>query len=151
MEKIIYVDLENESDLFEKYNKNIVSEELINYIIKNSIHIDNETKIKIVINTKIKGIDIVSLIKEGLIFEHQKSIKEHERNNIIQILYLILGIFAIFLSTLINETIFKEIILIGGWVLIWTMVEMELFQDNKNKLKRHILKRLIASEIILKK
>lgn len=151
MEKIIDVDLENESDLFEKYNKNIVSEELINYIIKNSIHIDNETKIKIVINTKIKGIDIVSLIKEGLIFEYQKSIKEHERNNIIQILYLILGIFAIFLSTLINETIFKEIILIGGWVLIWTMVEMELFQDNKNKLKRHILKRLIASEIILKK
>lgn len=151
MEKVIDVDLESENDLYEKYNKNIVSEELINYIIKNSIHIDNETKIKIVINTKIKGIDIVSLIKEGLIFEYQKSIKEHERNNIIQILYLILGIFAIFLSTIINETIFKEIILIGGWVLIWTMVEMELFQDNKNKLKRHILKRLIASEIILKK
>ena len=85
MEKIIDVDLESENDLYEKYNKNIVSEELINYIIKNSIHIDNETKIKIVINTKIKGIDIVSLIKEGLIFEYQKSIKEHERNNIIQI------------------------------------------------------------------
>ena len=41
MEKVIDVDLESENDLYEKYNKNIVSEELINYIIKNSIHIDN--------------------------------------------------------------------------------------------------------------
>lgn len=38
MEKILQIDLESKEDLFEKYNKNIVSKELIEYIIKATPH-----------------------------------------------------------------------------------------------------------------
>ena len=44
--------------------------------------------------------------------------------------------------------IFKEIILIGGWVLIWEMIELEIFSDVKEKRKRIILKKILNSEFI---
>lgn len=146
-EKIIKIDLVSKEDLYEKYNKNNVSRELIDYIIENSINLMKKDKIKIVIDNQLEE-KAIPLIIEGLKREYNKCILNYNKSNFKQIVYLIVGIIALFISTLIEKTVLKEIVLIGGWVLIWTMVELEISYDIQNKHRRKILKKLLHSEII---
>lgn len=63
------------------------------------------------------------MIKEGLKEEYNKSLKNRHDNNVEQLFFLFLGILFIFLSTLIKEeTIWKELLLISGWVPILEMI-----------------------------
>ncbi len=151
MEKIIEIDLNNKYDLIDKYNEKKVTHEIIEYIIKQAKPIKNR-RTKIIINNKCKiDKDISKLIKEGLEEEYDRSLEEHNTNNIKQILFLILGITFIFLSTLIDEgVIWKEVLLISGWVPIWEMIEVELFPDVDGRRKRLLIKKILNSEIIVK-
>lgn len=153
MEKIIEVYLHDKYDLVEKYNENKLSKELIEYITKQAIPVGKNDKIKIVLNVKCDNMDrdCTELLKVGLSEEYNRIIKEHEITNIKQFCLLILGIIFLFLSTLINdETIWKEILLIIGWVPIWEAVDIELFSDIKSKRKKRIIKKLLNSEIVQK-
>ena len=153
MEKIIEVYLHDKYDLVEKYNENKLSKELIEYITKQAIPVGKNDKIKIVLNIKCDNMDrdCTKFLKEGLIEEYNRIIKEHEITDIKQFCLLILGIIFLFLSTLINdETIWKEILLIIGWVPIWEAVDIELFSDIKSKGKKKIIKKLLNSEIVQK-
>lgn len=147
MEKIIAIDIINEDDLLEKYNKKKVSKDLISYIIESTPSFKNKDTFKIKINNRIKT-SCVQLIIDGLKEEYQKSVNTHRRNNIIQIIYLLVGIIVLSISNIIEKVIFKEIVLIGGWVLIWSMVELEIFSDTSGRRKRRVLKKLLNSEII---
>lgn len=145
--KVIEIDITNKEDLYEKYNKKVVSKDLINYMIESIPHFNKSDKLKIVINNSTsEKINCTKLIKDGLNNEYNKSLLKYHKTNIVQLIYLIIGIIALILSTLINGTIFKEIILIGAWVLIWEMIELELFSDTQEKKKRIILKKLLDSE-----
>ncbi len=150
MEKIIEIDLNNKYDLIDKYNEKKISNEIIEYIIKQAKFLRNK-QLKIIINKKcIIDKDIVKLIREGLEEEYARSLEEHNTNNIKQILFLILGVTFIFLSTLIDEgVIWKEVLLISGWVPIWEMIEVELFPDVDGRRKRKLIKKLLNSEIIV--
>lgn len=147
MEKIIAIDIINEDDLLEKYNKKKVSKDLISYIIESTPSFKNKDTFKIKINNRIKT-SCVQLIIDGLKEEYQKSVNTHRRNNIIQIIYLLVGIIVLSISNIIEKVIFKEIVLIGGWVLIWSMVELEIFSDTSGRRKRRFLRKLLNSEII---
>lgn len=68
----------------------------------------------------------------------------------IQLIYLVVGVLIIFLSTLINGEVFREVTLICGWVLIWATVELEIFSDIEGRKRRKKLKKLLNSEIIIK-
>ena len=145
--KVIEIDITNKEDLYEKYNKKVVSKDLINYMIESIPHFNKSDKLKIVINNSTsEKINCTKLIKDGLNNEYNKSLLKYHKTNIVQLIYLIIGIIALILSTLVNVTIFKEIILIGAWVLIWEMIELELFSDTQEKKKRIIIKKLLDSE-----
>ena len=147
--KVIEIDITNKEDLYEKYNKKVVSKDLINYMIESIPHFNKSDKLKIVINNSTsEKINCTKLIKDGLNNEYNKSLLKYHKTNIVQLIYLIIGIIALILSTLVNVTIFKEIILIGAWVLIWEMIELELFSDTQEKKKRIILKNLRKKEKI---
>lgn len=152
MEKIIEVDLHDKFDLVEKYNENKISNELIEYIIKEAIPVNKNEKIKIVINLKCNtDRNCIEILKEGLVEEYFKSIKRHKITEIKQICLLIIGIIFLFLSTLINEqVIWKEILLITGWVPIWEVVDQTLFSDITDNGKRKIIKKILDSEIIVR-
>lgn len=134
----------------EKYNDNIVSKDLINYILQQSKFINKKDKIKIVIN-KTFDKSVVNIIKQGLTDEYLLTLKKRNINNIEQIIFLILGIFCLFFSATIDMAIFKEIVLIGGWVLIWETIELELFSDSQIKRNKMILKKLLKSDFVEKK
>lgn len=149
MEKIIEIDLFEEKDLLEKYNRKKVSKKLIDYIIESASYFEKKDSIKIIINNHIIGNELcIDLITEGLTNEYNKSLKNHFHTNIIQIIYLIMGFIILFLSTLIDAEVFREVVLIGGWVLIWAMIELEIFSDMEGRKRRRLLKKLINSEMV---
>ena len=84
MEKIIEIDIHDKYDLVEKYNEDKIANGLIDYIVKESLPINKNEKIKIIINIKCKNIDkdCTKFLKEGLTQEYNKSLKEHKINQI---------------------------------------------------------------------
>ena len=46
-----------------------------------------------------------------------------------------------------NIEVWREILLISGWVPIWEMVKIELFPDVEGRIKRKIINKLLKSEI----
>lgn len=150
MKNIIRVDLENRNDLLEKYNKNIVSRDLINYIIDNvPVFAKNET-LTIVINSRIDNQkECISLIKKGLQEEYDKNVFLYRQNNLKQIVFLLIGILILLISTVVDGMVFKELASVGVWVMFWNMIETELFEDRNIKIKKKKLKRLLSSEIVV--
>lgn len=151
MGKEIKIDIVNKKDLLEKYNENKVSRDVIEYLIKEAMLAEKEDKIEIIVNKdkEILSEDCKELIKNGLKDEYKRSLETEHDNNIKQLYFLILGIILLFFSTQIKEDgIWKEILLISGWVPIWEMVKIELFPDVQGRIKRRYIKKLLKSEII---
>lgn len=150
MEKIIEVDISCNENLYEKYNKKIVSKDLINYLVLSTPMFSKKDKLKVIINNETKENDVIRLIKEGLLKEYKNSLNRRIRNNIIQFVYLLIGIFGLYISTLITEAVFKEVVLIGGWVFICALLEIELITDRKGRIKRKTLQKLLKGEFVEK-
>ena len=150
MEKIIEADILDLDDFFEKYNKELVSRDLINYILENTKDSLDSDKIKIVLNKKIKK-ELGDILRNSFKVEYQKMVNEHFNNNKKQVIYFLIGIVMLVISRILNDkALIEELFLIGGWVLIWQTVEIEFFGDTLNHKKRKLLKKLITSEIIEK-
>ena len=148
MEKIIEADILNLNDFFEKYNKELVSRDLINYILDISKDVQDNDVIKIVLNKKI-DLPLADILKDSLKTEYQRILKEHFHNNKMQVIYFLIGIVMLVISRILNDrALLEELFLIGGWVLIWQTVEIEFFRDTLNHRKRKLLKKLMNSEII---
>lgn len=151
MKKIIEIDLINKEDIFDKYNKKNISNDLIEYIINETLKFDKKEDISFVINNRIEDKEkYIDFIKSGLKKEMEKTKIIHRDNNFIQIIYFVMGIFLLSLSMLVERTILKELILIGGWVLIWEMIEIEIISDMNIFKRRRVLKKLLNSEFIEK-
>ena len=148
MEKIIEIDLTKEEDLFEKYNQKQLSNELIEYILKEaSLKLNKEDTITIIINNYTNNQNIKELLETKFKNEYNMTALKQMRNIFIQLVYLLVGMLALFISAMVKDTIFKEIVLIGGWVLIWYMIEIGIFSDNELRRKRKLLKRLLNGKI----
>lgn len=149
MEKVIDVDIMDLDDFFSKYNKELVSRELIKFILDNAKEVDGD--ITIVLNKKIDK-PLEDILRNSLKTEYNLMIKEHFNNNKMQVIYFLVGIIMLVISRILNDRVLlEELFLIGGWVLIWQTVEIEFFRDIDNKRKRKLLKKLINSKIIEKK
>lgn len=142
----VYVD--NNITLFETYNKNIISRNLIDYLLDQTVRIKRKENINLIIHVTKETKGCSSLIQNRLKAEYQKNLRIHSIINIKQVTLLLLGLILLFISTLIKDTeVFHEAILIGAWVPIWEAVELELITDTKEKRKRIRLKKLMKAKI----
>lgn len=150
LEKVVEIDLLEESAFLEKYNKQIVSRELLEYLKNQAAIMNNKDKIKIVIHRKCRmPNNYIEILKNALISEYIYYRKRIHYNNIIQVIFLICGFMLLLLSHGMKKfEVLEEILLISGWVFIWEMIEMELFSDSKNIHNRRIIKKLLKSEIV---
>ncbi len=142
--KNITVDLKREEDLYSKYNNN-VSRDLIDYLISEARYTKGDIKVTINTNFDISNIDL--LIKAGL----QKMSNETRKIDIIhdmkQVMFLMIGVLFLIISSFIFYDVIKEIIVIAGWVAIWEVVDISLNVDSKTRASRKIIKRLMNSKI----
>lgn len=149
MEKILRLDLNSKDDLFERYNSNKVSKEVIQYMIDTVPVMKKNDTLKVVINNKIKGnIRCAELIKQALDEACEKNDFRFRNTNMKQFTFLIMGIIALIVASVINWDVLKEIVIIGAWVLLWDAVEMEIVDDISNRKRKRILKKILSSEFI---
>lgn len=149
MKKIIEIDIVSKDDLYESYNRKKVSHELINYLMETANTIRKKDKVEIIINNKTEDKSL-NIIKKGLEEEIKKSKERHKRTNIMQVVYFIVGILALSISTQIPIEIFRELTIICGWVLIWTIIELEMYNDVAERKRRRLLRKLLKSKFIEK-
>lgn len=147
MKKSLKIDILNEGDLTGKYNVDKVETELINYLIDSSMILEKKEIKEIIINNH-TNIEAQELIKEGLRDIYLKTFKQHRLIDKKQLLYIVIGIIAIAVSSIITHDILKEISLIGGWVFVWSAIELEITSDFKVFRERKIIERLLQCEII---
>lgn len=149
MEKILLIDLDEKDDLFERYNKNKVSKDLIQYMIDVMPVLKKDDSLKVVINNRIKGdIHCSELIKKALDEACINNDFRFRLSNMRQMSFFIVGIFALIIASMIDLEILKEIIIIGAWVLLWDAVEMEIEDDINNRKRNKKLKKILNSEFI---
>lgn len=150
MEKVIEVAIQEKEDLVEKYSDKKVRKELIEYILDEAMDTNKKDEIKIVITKKFNTVkDYSSLIIQGFKREYEQSLKLHHLTDLKQFAFLIWGILSLFISTKVSDTgIWEELFLIGGWVPLWEMIDLEIFSDIQEKRKRKILKKLINAKIV---
>lgn len=149
MEKILLIDLDEKDNLFERYNKNKVSKDLIQYMIDVMPVLKKDDSLKVVINNRIKGdIHCSELIKKALDEACINNDFRFRLSNMRQMSFFIVGIFALIIASMIDLEILKEIIIIGAWVLLWDAVEMEIEDDINNRKRNKKLKKILNSEFI---
>ena len=149
MEKILEIDLDKKEDLFDCYNKKKVSKELIQYILDSTPKLKKGDTLKVVINNGIKGnIKCAELIKKALDDSFIKNEYKSHTNNVKQLSFLIMGVIALCLSSIIKFDVLKEVVIIGAWVLLWDAVEIEIVDDIINKKKMIAIKKLLSSEFV---
>jgi len=151
VERIIEIDIKNYEDLVEKYNDSVVSNDLIKYLLSQAEYVSNKENIKFVVDKHFEtDINIEGLIKKTLKDKYLFSFKKSYINDILQIIFFVLGVLCLFFSIIIANEIIKEIVLIGGWILIWEMLDLLLFSDSKIKRDRRILKKLLRTKFEVK-
>lgn len=149
MKKIIEVNILEENDLYEKYNKKVASRDLINYLVESMPFFKKKDIIKIIIKNNLSyDVEIAEVIKRALKEEYDDLKYQYNQNNLIQIISFCLGFFVIFISTKIFDEVFRELTLILGWVFIYSLIESEIFVDNSIKRRIRKIRKLLSSEII---
>lgn len=150
MERVIEIDITDKYQLVEKYNDKTVSKELIKYIIDEAMDTKKKDSVKIVISKKFQtSKSCKTLIIEGLKKEYDESLRLHHLIDMKQYFFLVWGIIALAIASKISdESMWKEVLLVGGWVPLWEMIDLEIFSDADERKKRKVLKKLLASEIV---
>lgn len=149
----IKIELNNISEVFNKFNSDMINQELDNYIIS---FCENKFFRKKGITLEVYGIND-SKDKDlfiDIIHHHYKNkvnfySKLDKFDDYYRISLLILGIVAILLSE--NFVSFlSELFLIAGWVVIWEIVYDVIFNEIRRKRKENIYKKLANSNIVFK-
>ena len=148
MEKILEIDINKESDLFETYNNKKVSRELIQYMVDSYPKMNRDDTLKIVINNNIKKVRCAELIKMELDEACRRSDFRFHNTNLKQLSFLIIGVIALVVASFIDWDVIKEVVIIGAWVLLWDAVELEIVDDISNRKKKKIYKNLLKSEFV---
>lgn len=145
----IEIELRNETDALNTFNKNRISESLDNYLMTLLEYKPFKEKIKLAIysdnNASIEKV-IHNYYKEKYIFYK----KIDNSDNYIRLVLLLIAIILIFISTQLLA-IFSEIFLIAGWVIVWEVVYDIIFRSAKRKRKKNIYKALANCQINIKK
>lgn len=144
----IEINFENEFDGLNKYNKNIISESLDNYLISFLEHKPLKETINIIISGT-KNDNIATIIKDYYQEKYLYLNKIDKLDNYIRLILFIIGIIAILFSEQFTNVI-SEIFLISGWVIIWEIIYDILFNEIKRKRKAKIYKYLANSKITFK-
>ena len=152
---IIEVDIKSKDIAFNIFNENQISNEMGNYIFKNSKKSGINSKLIINIDNKVKFNEdeqerIVDAIREyfGLLIREKMSYTRF--NNIKKIILIFIGVILLLISNSARNNfgfLIPEIVSVAGCVAIWEVAHIILFEDTKNKFEIKKLRQLTSCEI----
>lgn len=151
----INITISDYSDICNKFNSNMLSEELSNYIYNECKGKPLKNKVKININSLFELDDdqkekIVDMIRSNFGIDIKENLLYLKYINIPRIILFIIGIILVFIYTFfdsLNISWLAEIILIIGWLVIWEAAYNYLFLGTKKRMQVKRLKKLTCCEI----
>ena len=155
MKKKINIHLSSKEDYKNKYNENILSYELSNYILEETKGINTKDKIEFIlssnfeINDKEKN-DLVDMIRNCFGTDVSEIISFSKKQFVANLLIFFIGMIFLILYYIIEPKFISELSLILGWVFIGESICNFLYHgiENKNKIKRK--KQIINAKILFK-
>lgn len=142
------IKINNLKDIENNFNKEELNQEFVNYLI-NKCQFNYDNTFQITVQGNLTEKDKKRL--ERMIHNHFNTLYLRWNNfdkydNYFRILLLILGIILILISEQLLS-VFRELFLIAGWVVVWEIVYDELFSQIKRKRDKKIYKMLSTCKI----
>lgn len=156
MKKIISINIKNREDYVSKFNDNILSKELSNYIIEEYKGYPLNSNISIEITSdyimdNLEKDKIIDMIRANFGTEIGELIYFRKKNIIMDFILIIFGIISlVFYMFSNNIAILSELILVFSWVLIGESVYNLLFTGIINRVDIERKRKLTNCEIIFK-
>jgi len=152
---VIEVDIKSREGIFNPFNENQISDELGNYIFRNSKKGEAKSKLIINIDNKIPFNEdekekLVDAIREYFGLLVRSKLAYSRFNSVKKMVLFMIGIILMLLSNVTRDSLgflIPEVVSIAGWVAIWEAVHIILFADNKNRFEIRKLKELTMCEI----
>lgn len=152
---IIEVDIKTKEIAFNPFNENQISDELGNYIFRNSKKGSVDAKLIINIDNKINFSKdeqerIIDAIREYFGILVRDKIHYARFSNLKKLALLLIGILLMLLYDATRNNLgflIPEMFSIAGCVAIWEAVHIIIFDDNKNKFEMKKLRQLSGCEI----
>ncbi len=138
--------IKSEEELYESYSEHL-NKSLIDYLIEETMF-KNDIVIEVNTNVNINNLDM--LIKNGINSYYDNLILKDRFYDTKQIFNTIAGIILLILSSVIKVDIFRELLIIAGWVAIWDVIDYTFNKNMENHRKKKTLKRLMNAKIIIK-
>lgn len=153
MENIIKIHLKEKEDYTNKYNEDILSYQLSNYILEETKGIDTKQKIKFIVladfeMSKQEKEKLVDMIRNNFGADISEIIHLAKKQRITYYIILAISIILIIIYSLLKIKILAQFILIFGWVLLGEAICNFLYKgiDNKHKITRR--KQIINAKVI---
>ena len=151
MNKTITININSRKDLFDVYNTKEINDKLIAHLIKEAAYITTKDNLTIkILNKTNENINISKLIKDRLKREYDNVIFENHKNILTQFILFIIGVTILVIAKLYNHLIWHDVLVIIGWVPIWEMVDIEIFDNINEKRLIKVINKLLVSKIIIK-
>ena len=153
MKKVIEIDLDNKLEYLNKYNDNIINDELHNYILSAFDDVNKNILLKVKFNYNIdkdKRLKVALVFKDSFSIELDNIQKKLKKRNIRDAVLLVLGfLFLIIYCYLDDFDIFliAEFFMVISWVSFWEFAESLLFGRKKLIVNKKKYEKLINTEI----
>lgn len=150
----IKIHLNNNEDVYNKFNNDILSIDLGTYIYEQYLLLAEPADIKLKISSDEEMNDSYKNKLQDMIQHYfNTNLKElsrmHRVQNAKNILLSVIGICLVLIAHFLNfynDFIISEVILVAGWVSLWEVFDNIMFKESKWQIKYNVFKRLCKSE-----
>lgn len=142
----IRVLIKDENSLYEAFS-NSLSQALIDYLIQEAM-IKNDIVIEV--NTKLKIPNLEEIFYKGINEYYTKLVLKDKIYDVKQIVFILLGIIFLITSTLLNNDLLRELLIIAGWVAIWDVIDYYLNKNMEYRRVKRVLQKLMKAKIVVK-
>ena len=153
MENIIKIHLNTKEDYKNKYNEEILSYQLSNYILEELKGINTKQKIKYVISTdfnidEVEKNNLVDMIRNNFGADISEIMNLAKKERIANYLILLTGAIFLIIYSLLEKYIISEFVLILGWVFLGEAICNFLYKGIENKSKISRRKQIVNAKVI---
>ena len=156
MSNVIKINIKKKEDYVSRYNDDILSKDLSNYIIEEykTVNLKEDFYIEISSDYDIGGSEkdkIISMIRANFGTEISELTEQRKKTIVMDAIILLFGIIALVIYLFcISIPVLSEIILVFSWILIWESAYNLIFGSFSNSLNITRIKRLTDLNIIFK-
>lgn len=155
MANIIKIHLNKEDDYKNIYNNEILSYELSDYILEETKGISLKEKIKFMIKSDFEMNDkekesLVFMIRNNFGAEISEIINLSKKQLLANLFIFILGIFLLFIYSLLNSNFISEFILILSWIFLGEAICNLLYKFVENRYKIKKYKQIVDAKVEFK-